>query len=203
MSSKSKFFDFGRKRKSAAAELTSANNSSTPSLTGAPQLPLPGQPMRPSTLQHQPNSSQSSVATTNTMNQPGAPQQRPPSYTGYPPGVPGRQSTTSPPMGPPQNPRTPPSQFPGGPPPINTAGGGYPPQQMGPPPPQMGGPPGGPPQYQGAPGYPGQPPQNMQQPYQTGRPVAEVEGTGRSKSQLIVGIDFVSSASFEPRLANH
>lgn len=198
-SSRSKFFGFGSsKRKSAAPELGSTNPSQT-SLTGAPQLPLPGQPMRngPSPL-HQTNSSQSSVAThntQNTMNGPPGPQQRPPSYTGYPPGVPGRNSTTSPPMGPP-NTRTPPSQFPGGPPPINTAGGGYPPQpQMHQGPPPMGGPPppGGPPQYQGAPGYP--PAQNMPQPYgaQAGRGGAvEVEGAGRSKSQLIVGIDFVS-----------
>lgn len=128
------------------------------------------------------------------MNQPGG-GPRPPSYTGYPPGVvPGR--TTSPQM---QQPvRTPPSQFPGGPPPINTAGGYMPQQQipqMGGPPP-MGGPPqGGPPQYQGAP-YP-QPGQPMGAPvpvpYRPG--AVEVEGAGRSKSQLIVGIDFGTTFS--------
>lgn len=205
-SSRSKFFSFGGKRKSAAPELASSTPSQT-SLTGAPQLPLPGQPMRngPSPL-HQNNSSQSSVATHNTMNQPPGPQQRPPSYTGYPPNMPPRNSTTSPPMGPP-NPRTPPSQFPGGPPPINTAGGGYPPQQQmhqGPPPMAGGPPPGGPPQYQGAPGYPPAQ-QNMPQPYGGARNNAvEVEGAGRSKSQLIVGIDFVgrTRTSMIEKLAN-
>ena len=80
-----------------------------------------------------------------------------------------------------------------GPPPINTgAGGGYAPQGamgggMGAPPPAA----GGPPQYgYGAPGGP--PPGGVGQ--YGGRPNAvEVEGAGRSKAQLIVGIDFVGA----------
>ncbi len=93
------------------------------------------------------------------------------------------------------NPRTPPSQVMGGPPPINTsAGGGYPPGHpaggMGPPPP-AGGPPGyGPPQY-GAPGVP-QGNQSVAAQQYANRNAVEVEGAGRSKAQLIVGIDFVS-----------
>jgi hypothetical protein len=93
--------------------------------------------------------------------------------------------------------RTPPTQVMGGPPPINTATtGGYPPQH-GPPlagPPLQGGP-GGPPQYGGA-GYvpPGM--GGMGAPVQYGPRgnAVEVEGAGRSKSQLIVGIDFVSTS---------
>lgn len=65
-------------------------------------------------------------------------------------------------------------------------------------------PPGGPPQYQGAPGYPPAQ-QNMPQPYGGARNNAvEVEGAGRSKSQLIVGIDFVgrTRTSMIEKLAN-
>lgn len=82
----------------------------------------------------------------------------------------------------------------GGPPPINTGApvAGYPPQQI---PPQMqGGPPvaGGPPGYTGAGGY-GAPPGQSLPTATYGRPAAEVEGSSRSKAQLIVGIDFVST----------
>jgi hypothetical protein len=90
--------------------------------------------------------------------------------------------------------RAPPSQLVGGPPPINTAApAGYPPQ-MG----QMGGPPmaqgqgGGPPGYAGAPQY-GQQGGMAPVPYAARPNAVEVEGAGRSKSQLIVGIDFVST----------
>ena len=95
----------------------------------------------------------------------------------------------------------------GGPPPINTGAAvpGYPPhgQVPGGPPP-MGGPPG----YGGAPaGYPPGPPPPQQPPQQGAPPggfaaqqqyrrpgdPAEVEGNSRTKAQLIVGIDFVSS----------
>ena len=64
------------------------------------------------------------------------------------------------------------------PPPINT--GGYPPQ-------------GGPPHYANPPQY-GSPPMNnmVPQQYQQRNNAVEVEGAGRSKAQLIVGIDFVS-----------
>jgi hypothetical protein len=84
----------------------------------------------------------------------------------------------------------------GGPPPINTAAsGGYPPQQaQGP----VGIPPqpsqSGPPQYVGG-AYPNPPQGTMGAPvpYAARNNAVEVEGAGRSKSQLIVGIDFVSS----------
>lgn len=80
----------------------------------------------------------------------------------------------------------------GGPPPINTGApvAGYPPQI----PSQMqGGPPvaGGPPGYTGGGGY-GAPPGGLPTASYT-RPAAEVEGNSRSKAQLIVGIDFVST----------
>lgn len=114
------------------------------------------------------------------MNMPGG--ARPPSYSaGYPPQQ-GQQG------------RAPPSQMAGGPPPINTGApvAGYPPQMQIP-----GGPPpmGGPPQYGGgAPQYV----QQQQPPPQAqafGRPAAEVEGSSRSKAQLIVGIDFGTTFS--------
>ena len=120
---------------------------------------------------------------------------RPPSYTNnYAPAPAGR---TASPMAS-GTPRTPPSQMMGGPPPINTAASGYPPGHpaaggMGAPPP-AGGPPqygGGPPQY-GAPGgaVGGQSIAAAQ--YANRNNAVEVEGAGRSKAQLIVGIDFVS-----------
>lgn len=100
-------------------------------------------------------------------------QQHPPGYgNAYNPAIAGR---TQSPMN--SNPRTPPIM----PPPINT-GGGYPP------------PAGGPPHYGGPPGYGSPPPPaNNMMPgqYQAQRQLSEVEGAGRSKAQLIVGIDFV------------
>jgi len=121
---------------------------------------------------------------------------RPPSYSNnYAPAPAGVGRTTSPMAS--GNPRTPPSQMMGGPPPINTSAPGYPPGHpaaggMGAPPP-VGGPPqygGGPPQY-GAPGAPvgGQ---SVAAAQYANRGAVEVEGAGRSKAQLIVGIDFVS-----------
>lgn len=84
----------------------------------------------------------------------------------------------------------------GGPLPINTAApGGYSQQQqhigMGVAPNQHM---GGPPQY-GQPPYPNQGQQGgmVSAPYTGRNNAVEVEGAGRSKSQLIVGIDFVSS----------
>jgi hypothetical protein len=94
-------------------------------------------------------------------------------------------------------------------PPINTgAPGGYPPQQqqpMGYPP--QGGPPGYPPQPPAGYGGYGAPPPNpgapMGAPAQQYRPpgMAEVAGEGRSKAQLIVGIDFVSAIMSQARVA--
>jgi hypothetical protein len=97
----------------------------------------------------------------------------------------------------PGNTRTPPSQVIGGPQPINTAAqhttaaGGYP-LQYGPPGlvglPLQGG--GGPPV-----GAAYSPQGNLEAPvpYAARNNDVEVEGAGRSKSQLIVGIDFVSA----------
>ncbi|CAK7239584.1 MAG: hypothetical protein STHCBS139747_001015 [Sporothrix thermara] len=151
----------------------------TPPPAGAPQQAP--QPFGPTALGIQ------QPADAMNHNMPGAP--RPPSYTsGYPPAgapIPG---------GPP---RVPPTHMSGGPPPINTGAAvpGYPPQMQipgGPPP--MGGPPG----YNGAPpqGY-GQPPPLQPVPAAYGRPgpTAEVEGSSRSKAQLIVGIDFGTTFS--------
>lgn len=175
----------GSKRKS------SANNNSVPQVATPPGQQLPGVlPGRPGPLS---TSSSASSLNTNVMNHPGAP--RPPSYSpGYPQGAMGNR-TTSPPMPPgPGNPRTPPSQVMGGPPPINTAAsGGYPPQYG---PPNPGGPP-----LQGGPGgpvgatYPTAPQGTLGPPvpYAARNNAVEVEGAGRSKSQLIVGIDFVSA----------
>lgn len=188
MNSRLKSLGLGSKRKS------SANNTSLPQVATAPgpQLPgvLPGRPGPPST-----SSSASSLNT--IMNPHSGAGVRPPSYTpGYPQGAIANR-TTSPPMPPgPGNPRTPPSQVLGGPPPINTsASGGYPPQHpVGPPgqPIQSG--PGGPPQYVGA-AYPNPPQGTMGAPvqYVARNNAVEVEGAGRSKSQLIVGIDFVGT----------
>lgn len=184
-----RFKGFGlSKRKSTA---NNPNVPQQPVTTTSPQLS--GRPGPPS-------SASTSTASLPQMNQQHGGGVRPPSYTpGYPPGVIGQQQvrTTSPQVG---NPRTPPSQMMGGPAPLNTAAAGYPPQQH---PPVMGGPPpmqgvpGGPPQY-GGPPYPQQQQAGMgaPQPYVSRNNAVEVEGAGRSKSQLIVGIDFVSSWQF-------
>ncbi|KAI9701193.1 MAG: hypothetical protein M1836_001862 [Candelina mexicana] len=120
---------------------------------------------------------------------------RPPSYTqgsgqlGAPQPPPGRSTSPIPPapqgMGHP-----PPSQLMQGPPPINT--GGYPPHQG---PPAMGGAPQapGPPGYGGAYGQGGGAPPLAQ--YGNRGSAVEVEGAGRSKAQLIVGIDFGTTFS--------
>jgi hypothetical protein len=189
MNQRLKGLGLGSKRKSTA------NNTSLPRVATAPGPQLPGVlPGRPG-----PRSTSSSASSLNTIMNPhpgaGA---RPPSYSpGYPPGAMGNR-TTSPPMPPgPGNPRTPPSQVIGGPPPINTtASGGYPPQHAQVPvgPPLQAGP-GGPPQYVGG-AYPNAPQGTLGAPVPYARNNAvEVEGAGRSKSQLIVGIDFVSTRS--------
>ncbi len=195
MNSRLKGFGLGSKRKSSA-------NTSLPQVATAPGPQLPGVlPGRPG-----PQSTSSSASSLNTIMNPQHPGagQRPPSYTpAYPPGAMGNR-TTSPPMPPgPGNPRTPPSQVMGGPPPINTnASGGYqhvqgpvgPPLQSGP---------GGPPQYVGG-AYPNPPQGTMGAPvpYAARNNAVEVEAAGRSKSQLIVGIDFVSNCAQYQALIN-
>lgn len=77
------------------------------------------------------------------------------------------------------------------PPPINTGGGhGYPPQGHAPQQPMY----AQPPQYpMGQPAYGYGAPQPVNPHYARGQGLAEVEGSNRSKAQLIVGIDFVSN----------
>ncbi|KFY28843.1 hypothetical protein V493_02733, partial [Pseudogymnoascus sp. VKM F-4281 (FW-2241)] len=200
--SRFKGFGFGSKRKSAAGPGIPPPSQPSPlqqqqqqQQPPQQQQPIPPQqqvppggpqlPVRPGPL------SQSSSSSSLAMNHPGA-GPRPPSYTGYPPGV--AQGRTESPNMVPGNPRTPPSQVLGGPPPINTAPGGYSQQQQ-----HMGGAtqiPGGPPGYGGQ-----QQPYAPQQggmapaPYVTRNNAVEVEGAGRSKSQLIVGIDFGTTFS--------
>ncbi len=177
MNSRFKGLGFGSKRKSSSNTPTIAQNPTTSS--PAPQL----RPISASTT-----SSTSSLP----MNHPGA-GGRPPSYTNNYAPAPAAAGRTQSPM---SNPRTPPSQVMGGPPPINTAAtGGYPPGHpaggMGAPPP-AGGPPGyGPPQY-GAPLPTGGNSVAAAQ-YANRNNAVEVEGAGRSKAQLIVGIDFVNT----------
>lgn len=210
MNSRLKSFGFG-KRKSTASIQTP--DGATPSHT-----PPPGQIPQPPQQQHSgptPPIAPSSSTNSLPMNHPGAAGNRPPSYTAnYPPGPPGPPGQQQPigrtsPMnqGPGPN-RTPPSQMVGGPPPINTAGppAGYPPNMnpMGGQPPMGGGPPPGPGGQGGHPGFgapvgypPGAPPAPggpiAQQFQRSGGSAAEVEGSSKSKAQLIVGIDFVSS----------
>ncbi|KAL2069049.1 hypothetical protein VTL71DRAFT_15387 [Oculimacula yallundae] len=179
MNSRFKSLGFGSKRKSSSANVpTIAQN---PTTSSAPQL----RPISASTT-----SSTSSLP----MNHNGA-GGRPPSYTNnYAPAPAAVGRTQSPMTG---NPRTPPSQVMGGPPPINTASaGGYPPGHpaggMAPPP--AGGPPGyGPPQY--GPPVPVGGNSVAAAQYANRNNAVEVEGAGRSKAQLIVGIDFGTTFS--------
>jgi hypothetical protein len=166
----------GSKRKSSAH-----NQSPTPQGNPAPT----GQ-QRPTSLSPQASNSSSTSLPMNQQN----PLGRPPSYTYAPPGGLGAPQQQH---GRPASPL----------PPINTGAPGYPPQQtpMGYPP--QAGPPGYPPQ--GPPGagqygqgygapLPGAPaPHGPPATYNRPSGMAEVAGEGRSKAQLIVGIDFVSS----------
>ncbi|KAI0534047.1 actin-like ATPase domain-containing protein [Xylaria digitata] len=206
----SRFKGFGLGKRKSTASIppsdnppTSASSTPPPQITQAyppgaapPQLPPPtSQPGPAPTAASIASSSQASLP---IMNHPGA-GPRPPSYTanfqtGQPPV--GRTSPLT------QNPtRTPPTQMVGGPPPINTGApvSGYPPTmhlQPGaqPAPGGPGGPPGYPPAaYQQPAPAPQQQPTNAMGAY--ARPAAEVEGSSRSKAQLIVGIDFGTTFS--------
>ncbi|KAA8569230.1 hypothetical protein EYC84_000897 [Monilinia fructicola] len=184
MNARFKSLGFGSKRKSSANNISTIPQNPT-STSSSPQLAqLPGQPT--------PSSTQTASSSTASlpMNHPGGAGVRPPSYSNQYTPV-GR--TTSPMAQ--GAPRTPPTQMMGGPPPINTAAtGGYPPQQGG-----MGGPPpAGPPQYNHPPQYGagGAPMQGGGGAQYGGRNNAvEVEGAGKSKAQLIVGIDFGTTFS--------
>ena len=166
----------------------SASNNPSPSPQGSS---TPNQ--RPNSLSPQPSNTSTHSLPQPGQQQPGQPSPmnpnnplgRPPSYTYAPPGglAPGQQQ-----QGRPNSPL----------PPINTGAAGYPPQHGQP----MGYPPQGPPGYPPQQPY-GQPPQQQQynapvnpnqQQYNPAARMAEVAGEGRSKAQLIVGIDFVSPA---------
>ena len=195
MQGRLKNLGFGSKRKSSTINVASPTQPAAPLAVPAQSQPAPqGGPPPPAG----PNAS----TTTLPMN----PNQlgRPPSYTytqgsgqlGAPPAPAGRPISPTVPaasgLGHP-----PPSQVMNGPPPINTAaaGGAYSPQgtmgSMGPPPPAAGHPPG----YAGGYGAPGGGGPTLGGGQFGGRGGAvEVEGAGRSKAQLIVGIDFVSAS---------
>ncbi|KAF1844279.1 actin-like ATPase domain-containing protein [Cucurbitaria berberidis CBS 394.84] len=168
----------GSKRKSSS-------HNPSPSPQGG--VPPTGQ-QRPTSLSPQASNSSSSSLPMNPQN----PLGRPPSYTYAPPGGLGAPQQQH---GRPASPL----------PPINTGAPGYPPQQqaMGYPP--QAGPPGYPPQApppggqygQGGYGAPPQAPAPHGPPATYNRPggMAEVAGEGRSKAQLIVGIDFGTTFS--------
>ncbi|KAM0453901.1 hypothetical protein ACHAPV_007540 [Trichoderma viride] len=194
----SRFKSFGLGKRKSVASIHSIQQPAPPTSAGTPppaqipqhQAPHPGQTPPPGAA---------SSTTSLPMNHPGQ-GARPPSYSAgsYPQAPQGQpMGRTSPMTG--QN-RTPPSQMTGGPPPINTgAPTGYPPNMnpMGQMPPGM--PQGGPPGFGQPTGYPpGPPPAGgpiAQQFQQQGNPAAEVEGSSRSKAQLIVGIDFGTTFS--------
>ncbi|TGO61198.1 hypothetical protein BCON_0029g00410 [Botryotinia convoluta] len=184
MNARFKSLGFGSKRKSSANNISTSIPQNPTSTSSSPQLAqLPGQPA-PTT-----QTAASSTASL-PMNHQGGAGVRPPSYSNQYTPV-GR--TTSPMAQ--GTPRTPPTQMMGGPPPINTAAtGGYPPQQGG-----MGGPPppAGPPQYNHPPQYGagGAPMQAAGPQYGARNNAVEVEGAGKSKAQLIVGIDFGTTFS--------
>lgn len=195
LNSRLKGFGFGKRKSNASIkppQTGTGSASPNPSVLQS-QTPPPGAPQIPPLFPPLPGSAPSSASSPSRqslqMNHQGS-GPRPPSYSAnYPPGPPGLAGRTSPLVNGPA--RTPPSQMVGGPPPINTGGppAGYPPPVMGGPPPVPGGPPG----YAGPTGYPPPAPQptGPMAPYR-GNAAAEVEGSSRSKAQLIVGIDFVS-----------
>lgn len=177
MSSRFKSLGFGSKRKSTA-NIQSSTSSPSTSATATPTATAPS-----TAIVASPNGSTSTAATTPPptssqtslppMNQQGAPG-RPPSYSYN--SVQGR----------PQSPMPPNNQMGHHPAPIDTRQstyvGGAP--QLGPP---------QPPGYGGAYGQMAPQPgiQQVTNQYPPGGRPAEVEGAGRSKAQLIVGIDFV------------
>ncbi len=194
MSKRLQNLGFSSKRKSTNSNLSTTHQSS-PSPSPAPQGPI-----RPAPPPPPPPANASTTTLPMNPNQLG----RPPSYTYHPGGAPvppngplpvRAPSQMMPPPGQPMG-HPPPGQVLNAPPPINTAQPpGYPPQgNMGvmnvpPPPPNA-----GPPQY--APfahqqGPPAPAPAVQPTPYGNTHNAVEVEGAGRSKAQLIVGIDFV------------
>ena len=189
MNSRFKGLGFGSRRKSSA-NIPATTLAPNPT-SSAPQL---GHPL---------STTASSSSASLPMNHQGS-GGRPPSYTNNYAPAPAAVGRTQSPMGPGQ-PRTPPTQMMGGPPPINTAATGYPPGHPAaghPAPPPAGGPPGyNAPQYGAPPTAPGGPSIAAAQ-YANRNNAVEVEGAGRSKAQLIVGIDFVSRQESRPTFTN-
>lgn len=185
INSRFKGLGFGKRRSNLAnnnpPDLNQPSNQSfNPGQGPQSQLPVVGQT---------PALGASSSTTSLPMNHQGL-GHRPPSYSGnYQQGPPpplGRNSPLAQGLN-----RTPPTQMTGGPPPINTgAPMGYPPGMNHPQGVGMGGPP--PPGFGGQTGYPPPAGGPIAQQFQR-NPAAEVEGASKSKAQLIVGIDFVSS----------
>lgn len=161
---------FGSKRQTNRNGNTSSQTQA-PSTTNLQPAPAAG-------VVHTPTGSTSSTTSLPMNNQPNG-LGRPPSYT-YNPNAPRAQS----PLPPPQQ-----QQVAHHPPPINT--GGYPQGH-----PALAGQGVQPPGYGGSyaqNGIHGGVPQPTLAPYGRGPAAVEVEGAGRSKAQLIVGIDFVRS----------
>ncbi|CAL3962247.1 hypothetical protein PZA11_000539 [Diplocarpon coronariae] len=202
MNSRLKSLGFGSKRKSSSNSPTIAqhqnqNQNQNPSPSPSQNLTLTSVTSS-SAPQLRPLSTSTTSSTSSLPMNHQVPGGRPPSYTNnYVPAPPVAGARTQSPMA--GNPRTPPSQVMGGPPPINTAAtGGYPPghpaSNMGAPPP-AGGPPGyGPPQY-GTQLPVGGNSFAAAQYANRNNSAVEVEGAGRSKAQLIVGIDFGTTFS--------
>ncbi|KAI9849363.1 MAG: hypothetical protein M1838_000198 [Thelocarpon superellum] len=209
MQSRLKNFGFGSKRKSTALGVPAPTQ--TQAVT---PLQPPPPPSGNTTTTIAPAAQPAPVGGTSPPPAPTAPNLsvpmnstqlgRPPSYTysqgpgqlGAAPPAPSGRSTSPLPPSASGVAHPPPSQVLNGPRPINTAAtGGYPPAgamaTMGPPPPV-----GGPPGYGGGYGPPVGAPAGMGAPQYGARGGAvEVEGAGRSKAQLIVGIDFGTTFS--------
>lgn len=182
INSRFKVLGFGSKRKSGASTTSSHQDDSLSSPTPQLQNPQLGRPL----------TSAASSTTSLPINH-STSSGRPPSYTNNFSPTPARAGHQSP-M--PNNSRNTPSQTVNAPPPINTSTTGYSsinsPGTMVGPQSSISGPPGyGPPQYASVPGS--QACSNVQ--YSGRNNAVEVEGAGRSKAQLIVGIDFGTTFS--------
>ncbi|KAI9833962.1 MAG: hypothetical protein M1826_005867 [Phylliscum demangeonii] len=197
-------FGFGSKRKSSANNVAQPASYTPPPIpqraVGIPLVPAATPPLPPSLPPTTPGTPSGAPAVMNS------PMGRPPSYTysqgpgSMVPNQPGPGRSTSPmPPGPHGmiHPGLPGNQAMNGPP-MNAPAGVYQPQPgmpgMGAPPP----PAGAPMPYGGyRPGVPpaGMPPQPVPYPSTNNPNAVEVEGTNRSKAQLIVGIDFGTTFS--------
>lgn len=178
INSRFKVLGFGSKRKSGASTTSSHQDDIVSASTSQLQISQSGGPI----------TSAASSSTSLPINH-STSSVRPPSYTNNFSPAPARAGHQSPML---NNPRNTPSQTINGPPPINTASAAYSSTNLSGtmvgPQSSTSGPPGyGPPQYASIPGS--QAVSNIQ--YSNRNNAVEVEGAGRSKAQLIVGIDFV------------